>query len=74
MATTADRLFTVVKSDEILVMDSEQVVEFDHPCNLSKIKNGFFIELFKESWSRRGCIYLYTLNKKEYVMDIQVHS
>jgi ABC-type multidrug transport system fused ATPase/permease subunit len=39
MATTADRLFTVVKSDEILVMDSEQVVEFDHPCNLSKIKN-----------------------------------
>jgi ATP-binding cassette subfamily C (CFTR/MRP) protein 4 len=32
--TIAHRLLTVMDSDEILVMDSGQIVEFDHPYNL----------------------------------------
>jgi ATP-binding cassette subfamily C (CFTR/MRP) protein 4 len=40
--TIAHRLLTVMDSDEILVMDSGQIVEFDHPYNLLQNSNVFF--------------------------------
>jgi ATP-binding cassette subfamily C (CFTR/MRP) protein 4 len=38
-----------MNSDKILVMDSGQVVEFDHPYNLLQNSNGFFYKYLHKS-------------------------
>lgn len=40
--TIAHRLYTVIDSDRILVMDAGVAVEFDEPYSLMQNKNGIF--------------------------------
>lgn len=47
--TIAHRLHTVMDSDRLLVMDAGRVVEFDHPHNLLKNKDGFLYSMVKET-------------------------
>lgn len=47
--TIAHRLNTVMDSDKVLVMDSGEIVEFDHPYNLLKNKEGFLYKMVKET-------------------------
>lgn len=47
--TVAHRLNTVIDSDKILVMDNGAVVEFEHPYNLLKNKNGFLYKMVERT-------------------------
>jgi len=47
--TIAHRLNTVIDSDKVLVMDAGTMVEFDHPHNLLKDKNGFFYKMVEQT-------------------------
>jgi len=38
-------------SDKVLVMDAGTMVEFDHPYNLLKDKNGFLYKMVKQTGS-----------------------
>ncbi|XP_022166667.1 probable multidrug resistance-associated protein lethal(2)03659 isoform X2 [Myzus persicae] len=47
--TIAHRLNTVMDSDKILVIDAGSVVEFDHPYNLLKNKDGFLYQMVEQT-------------------------
>lgn len=47
--TIAHRLNTVMDSDKVLVMDAGAMVEFDHPHNLLKNKNGFLSKMVEQT-------------------------
>lgn len=47
--TIAHRLNTVMDSDKMLVMDDGKIVEFDHPHNLLKTKDGFLYKLVEQT-------------------------
>ncbi|XP_025192648.1 multidrug resistance-associated protein 4-like [Melanaphis sacchari] len=47
--TIAHRLNTVMDSDKVLVMDAGTMVEFDHPYNLLKNKNGFLYKMVEQT-------------------------
>ncbi|XP_025406860.1 probable multidrug resistance-associated protein lethal(2)03659 [Sipha flava] len=47
--TIAHRLNTVMDSDKILVMDAGAMVEFDHPHNLLKNKDGFLFKMVEQT-------------------------
>lgn len=36
-------------SDKVLVMDAGSIVEFDHPYNLLKNKNGYFYKMVEKT-------------------------
>jgi len=47
--TIAHRLNTVIDSDKVLVMDRGTMVEYDHPHNLLKDKNGFLYKMVEQT-------------------------
>lgn len=47
--TIAHRLNTVMDSDRVLVMDAGTMVEFDHPYNLLKNKDGFLFKMVEQT-------------------------
>lgn len=47
--TIAHRLNTVMDSDKVLVMDAGTMVEFDHPHNLLKNKDGFLHKMVEQT-------------------------
>ncbi|XP_015377601.1 PREDICTED: probable multidrug resistance-associated protein lethal(2)03659, partial [Diuraphis noxia] len=47
--TIAHRLNTVIDSDKVLVMDAGIMIEFDHPHNLLKDKNGFLYKMVEQT-------------------------
>lgn len=47
--TVAHRLNTVMDSDKVLVMDGGQMIEFDHPFNLLKNKDGIFSKMVEQT-------------------------
>ncbi|XP_026807199.1 probable multidrug resistance-associated protein lethal(2)03659 isoform X1 [Rhopalosiphum maidis] len=47
--TIAHRLNTVMDSDKVLVMDAGKMVEFDHPHNLLKNKDGFLYKMVDQT-------------------------
>lgn len=47
--TIAHRLNTVMDSDKVLVMDAGKMVEFDHPHNLLKNKDGFLYKMVEQT-------------------------
>lgn len=47
--TIAHRLNTVMDSDKVLVMDSGTMVEYDHPYNLLKNKNGYLYKMVEQT-------------------------
>jgi len=47
--TIAHRLNTVMDSDKVLVMDVGKMVEFDHPYNLLKSKDGFLYKMVEQT-------------------------
>lgn len=49
--TIAHRLNTIMDSDRVLVMDAGTMVEFDHPYNLLKNKDGFLFKMVEQSGS-----------------------
>jgi len=49
--TIAHRLNTVMDSDKVLVMDAGTMVEFDHPHQLLKNKNGFLYKMVEQTGS-----------------------
>jgi ATP-binding cassette, subfamily C (CFTR/MRP), member 4 len=49
--TIAHRLHTVINADKILVMDSGEMVEFDHPHNLLKNNVGYLSKLVNDTSS-----------------------
>lgn len=49
--TIAHRLHTVMNSDKVLVMDSGESVEFDHPHLLLQNGNGFLSKLVEQAGS-----------------------
>lgn len=48
MLTIAHRLNAVMDFDKILVMNAGMVVEFDHPYNLLKNKNGHLYKMVEQ--------------------------
>lgn len=67
MLTIAHRLNTVMDSDKILVMDAGTVIEFDHPYNLLKNKNGLFYKMVEQM----GPVTAYILNNAAAEVDHQ---
>ncbi|KAJ8958088.1 hypothetical protein NQ314_006457 [Rhamnusium bicolor] len=49
--TIAHRLNTIMDSDKVLVMDSGQAVEFEHPHELLQKPYGYFTKMVKETGS-----------------------
>ncbi|XP_050058893.1 ATP-binding cassette sub-family C member 4-like isoform X5 [Aphis gossypii] len=47
--TIAHRLNTIMDSERVLVMDAGTVVEFDHPHNLLKNKDGFLYKMVEQT-------------------------
>ncbi|XP_032455220.1 multidrug resistance-associated protein 4 [Nasonia vitripennis] len=47
--TIAHRLNTIMDSDKVLVMDSGQAVEFDHPHNLLQQNDGYFSKMVQQT-------------------------
>jgi len=47
--TIAHRLNTIMDSERVLVMDAGTVVEFDHPYNLLKNKDGFLYKMVEQT-------------------------
>ncbi|VVC32361.1 ABC transporter type 1, transmembrane domain,ABC transporter-like,P-loop containing nucleoside triphosphate [Cinara cedri] len=47
--TIAHRLNTVMDSDKVLVMDTGTMVEFDHPYNLLRNKNGYLYKMVEQT-------------------------
>lgn len=58
--TIAHRLNTVMDSDKVLVMDAGTLVEFDHPFNLLKNKDGLLYKMVKQT-GRRTAYLLHSL-------------
>ncbi|VVC32370.1 Hypothetical protein CINCED_3A012061 [Cinara cedri] len=63
--TIAHRLNTVMDSDKVLVMDAGQMVEFDHPHNLLKNKNGFLYKMVEQT-GRDTADLLYSIAEQSY--------
>lgn len=47
--TIAHRLNTIMDSDRVLVMDSGEAVEFDHPHNLLQQNDGYFSKMVQQT-------------------------
>lgn len=47
--TIAHRLNTIMDSDKVLVMQSGEVVEFDHPHKLLELNDGFFTAMVQQT-------------------------
>lgn len=47
--TIAHRLNTVMESNRVIVLDAGKIVEFDHPYNLLKNKNGFLYSMVDQT-------------------------
>lgn len=47
--TIAHRLNTIMDSDKVLVIDAGTMVEFDHPFNLLKNKDGFLYNMVEKT-------------------------
>lgn len=47
--TIAHKLATIIDYDKVLVMDGGEVIEFDHPFNLSAKPDGIFRQLLEET-------------------------
>lgn len=63
--TIAHRLYTVIDSDRILVMDAGVAVEFDEPYSLLQNKNGIFRKMV-EALGPHEYDRLYAMAKDKY--------
>ncbi|XP_026805630.1 probable multidrug resistance-associated protein lethal(2)03659 isoform X2 [Rhopalosiphum maidis] len=63
--TIAHRLNTIMGSDRVLVIDAGTIVEFDHPLNLLKNKNGFFYKMVERTGTKTSDL-LHSIAAKSY--------
>ncbi|XP_026764568.1 ATP-binding cassette subfamily C member 4-like isoform X2 [Galleria mellonella] len=66
--TVAHRLNTIMDSDRVMVMDSGQLVEFDHPYNLLNKPDGYFTKMVKET-NEKMSTQLYQIAKNTYLSN-----
>ncbi|VVC46074.1 ABC transporter type 1, transmembrane domain,ABC transporter-like,P-loop containing nucleoside triphosphate [Cinara cedri] len=69
--TIARRLKTVMDSDRVLVMDAGTMVEFDHPYNLLKNKDGFLYNMVQET-GQSTAHWLQSVATKNYNKAMQI--